>query len=130
MLNPSLVDLDLSSEELKEIAKLLAERIVINDYESMSEDRLLSALKVSESLKESENNFDDVKPKIIFSKSKIEKIREKFKESKHKFSKSKVNEIRGNLYEIENKKNLSALKIKKVEKYLLKLEKNLSKQKK
>ena len=34
----------------------------------MSEDRLLSALKVSESLKESEKNFDDTKPKINFSK--------------------------------------------------------------
>ena len=32
----------------------------------MSEDRLLGALKASESLKESEKNFDDTKPKIIF----------------------------------------------------------------
>ena len=43
----------------------------------MSEDRLLSALKASESLKESEKNFDDTKPKINFSKSRIEEIKKK-----------------------------------------------------
>ena len=53
------------------------------------------------------------KPKIIFSKPRIEKIREKFMESRLKFSKPKINEIRRNLYEIENKKNLSAPKHKK-----------------
>ena len=51
----------------------------------MSENRLLSALKASESLKESEKNFDDTKPKIIFSKPRIEKIRKEFNESRHKF---------------------------------------------
>ena len=64
MLNQSLKDLDLSSEELKEVAKKRS----VKGYKSMSEDRLLSALKVSESLKESEKNFDDTKPKINFSK--------------------------------------------------------------
>ena len=92
--------------------------------------RLLSALKASESLKESEKNFDDTKPKINFSKSRIEEIREKFKESKYKFSKSKINEIRRNLYEIENKKNLSLPKIKEIEKNLLESEKYLFKPKK
>ena len=81
-------------------------------------------------MKESEKNFDDTKPKIIFSKSKIEEIRKKFNESRHKFFKSKINKIRINLYEIENAKNLSASKIKKIGKNLLKLEKNLSKSKK
>ena len=52
-------------------------------YESMSEDKLLSALNASESLKESENNFDDTKPKINFSKSNIKEIREKFNELRH-----------------------------------------------
>ena len=47
--------LNLSPKELKEIAKASC----IKGYKSMSEDRLLSALKASESLKESENNFDD-----------------------------------------------------------------------
>ena len=95
----------------------------------MSEDRLLSALKESESLKESENNFDDTKQKINFSKSRIEEIRKEFNKSRYQFSKSKINEIRGNLYEIENKKNLSAPKIKGIEKSL-ELEKDFSKPKK
>ena len=41
----------------------------------MSKDRLLSALKASESLKEGEKNFDDKKTKINFAKARIEKIR-------------------------------------------------------
>ena len=44
MLNPSLKYLDLSSEELKKIAELLAEERDIKGYKSMSEDILLSAL--------------------------------------------------------------------------------------
>ena len=63
--------LNLSPKELKTIARIRG----IKGYESMSEDRLLSARKASESLKESEKNFDDTKPKIIFFKPKIEKIR-------------------------------------------------------
>ena len=54
--------LNLSPKELKAIAKIRG----IKSYKSMSEDRLLSALKASESLKESGNNFDDTKPKINF----------------------------------------------------------------
>ena len=38
MLNPKLKDLDVSSEELNEIAKLLARKRVIKGYESMPED--------------------------------------------------------------------------------------------
>ena len=66
----------------------------------MSQDRLLSALKESESLKE------NGKPKTNFSKARIEKIRKEFDESRHTFSKSKINEIRRNLYDIENEKSL------------------------
>ena len=49
-----LKDLELSSEELKEIAALLSKKRNMRGYKSMSEDRLLSVLKESESLKESE----------------------------------------------------------------------------
>ena len=45
MLNPPL---NLSSEELKGIAKLLARKRSIKGYESISEDKLLSVLKASE----------------------------------------------------------------------------------
>ena len=62
---------NLSPKESKAIAKIRN----IKDYKSMYEDRLLSSLKASESLKEREKNFDDTKPKINFSKPRIEKIR-------------------------------------------------------
>ena len=81
----------------------------------MSEDRLLSALKASESLKESEKNFAD-KTKNKFFKSRIEEIRKKSNELRLKFSKSKGNKIRRNLYEIENEKNPSLPKIKEIKK--------------
>ena len=55
----------------------------------MSEDELISALIASKSVKKSEKNFDNTKPKINFSKARIEKIRKEFNESRHKFSKSK-----------------------------------------
>ena len=71
----------------------------------MSEDELISALIASESAK-------------------IEKIRKKYNESRHKFSKSKINEIRSNLYETENKKNLLTPKQERFKKNLLALEKN------
>ena len=57
----------------------------------MSEDELLSALISSKTVKESE------KPKINFSKTRIEKIRKKFNESRYKFSKSKIKEVTRNL---------------------------------
>ena len=66
--------LNLSPKELKVIAKMRG----IKGYKGMSEDRLLSAIKESESLKESEKNFDNTKPKINFSKVRIEKIRKEF----------------------------------------------------
>ena len=43
----------------------------------MSEDELIGVLQESGSLKENENNFDDTKPKIDFSKSRIKEIRKK-----------------------------------------------------
>ena len=84
----------------------------------MSEDKLLSAFIASKPVKKSENNFVDKKPKIIFSRSRIEKIRKNFNKSRYKFSKSKIKEIRRYLYETEIKKNLFVPKIKEIEKNL------------
>ena len=64
MTNPSLKDLSLSPEELNKVTKLLAKERDIKGYESMPDDKLLSALKASEC----EN------------KTRIKKIREKLKE--------------------------------------------------
>ena len=57
--------LNLSPKELKIIPTVRG----IKSYKGMSEDRLLSTIKPSESLKESGKNFNDTKPKINFSKS-------------------------------------------------------------
>ena len=116
---------NLSPKELKAIARIRG----IKGYKSMSEDELLSALNSPKPVKKSEKSFDDTKPKINFSKAKIEKMRKEFNESRNKFSKSKINEIRRNLYEIENEKNLFASKIKKIRRNLLELEENLFKPK-
>ena len=43
-----LKDLSLSPEESKEIAEVIAQKRDIKDYESISSDKLLSALKASE----------------------------------------------------------------------------------
>ena len=83
--------LNLSLNELKLIAKSRG----IKGYKSMSEERLLSSLNESESVKETEKNFDDAR---------IEKIKKDF------------NELRGKTKEIEKKflrleKNISKLNI-------------------
>ena len=81
----------------------------------MSEDELLSALISSKPVKKSE------KPKINFSKARIQQIKKKFNESRHKFSKSKINKIRKDFYEIENKKDLSVSRLKEIKENLLEL---------
>ena len=84
--------------------KLIARSKGINDYKSMSKKRLLSALNKSETVNESEKNFDNAR---------IKKIRKGFNELRGRFFKPKIKEIRRNLYEIENKKNLSKIKNKR-----------------
>ena len=51
----------------------------------MSEDELLSALSSSKPVIKGEKNFDGAKPKINFSKPKIEKIRKEFNKSRQIF---------------------------------------------
>ena len=96
----SLKYLNLSSEESRDLAELLAQKKGIEGYENMSNDELSHALKASE-------NKDNTR---------IEKIREKIKKLSHKFSRQELKEIEKNLYEIENKK--SRLELKKSKKYL------------
>ena len=96
-----------SPEELKDIAKLLAQKRGVKDYENMSNDKLLSALKASKN----EN------------KARIDKIRQEIKELDHKLSRKELKEIKKNLYEKENKKRVAASK--KAKKYLNKLEEKI-----
>ena len=84
--------LKLTSDELKAIAEIRG----IRGYESMSEERLLSSLNESESVKESDKNFDDRS---------IEKIKKEFNKLRDRLSKPKIKEIRKDLYRIKNKKN-------------------------
>ena len=111
-MSDSLKNLELSLEELKEIATLLAKKRDIKGYKIMSEDELLSYLTLSKPVKKGK------KLKTNFSNARIEKIRKEFIESRHKFSKLKIKEIRENLYKIENEKSLSESKIKEIEKNL------------
>ena len=74
----SLKDLSLPPEETKEIAELLAQKGGIKDYENMSNDKLLSALKMSENK----------------NKTRIEKIKEEIKKLQHKFSRREIKEIK------------------------------------
>ena len=101
----SLKSIILSPEESKDIAELLAQKRSIEDYENMSNDKLLYALK-----KVSGNR----------NRTRIKKIREEIKKLQHKFSRQKLKEIKKNLYETERKKGHSASK--KTKKYLNKLE--------
>ena len=80
--------LKLTSDELKAIAEIRG----IRGYESMSEERLLSSLNESESVKESENEFDDARIKKIFMN------------FRGGFSKTKIKEIRKDFYRRENKR--------------------------
>ena len=84
--------LKLTSDELKAIAEIRG----IRGYESMSEERLLSSLNESESVKESDKNFDD---------GSIETIKKEFNKLRDRLSKPKIKEIRKDLYRIKNKKN-------------------------
>ena len=97
----------LSLHELKLVAKSKG----IKDYKNKSEDELIKLLSKP-------------KPKINFSKQRIENIRRKFNELRCRFSKSKIKQIRRNLHEKENE-NLFTPKIKEIEKIFLEFIKNL-----
>ena len=72
---------DLSLNELKTFAKITG----TNSYKSMSEESLLSVLNESETVKESEKNFDDAR---------IEKIKKDFNKLRDRLPKPKIKEIR------------------------------------
>ena len=81
-------NLFLSSEELRDLAEILAQKRGIAGYQNIFNDELSRGLRVTE-------NGNYVR---------IEKISEEIKKIPHKFSRQELKEIKKNLYEIENKK--------------------------
>ena len=73
--------LKLALNELKQIEKMRD----IKGYKSMSEERLVSSIKESESEEESENNFDG---------SRIKKIKKDLNKLRDRLSKPKIKVIR------------------------------------
>ena len=91
--NLNLTDLNLPSEESRDIIEFLARKRNIKNYKRKSSNELLRAVK------ENKNNQQQSKNKKI-----IDIIREELKESDYKLSKSELKEIKKNLYNIEKKK--------------------------
>ena len=77
--------LKLALNELKQIEKMRG----IKGYKSMSEERLVSSIKESESEEESENNFDG---------SRIKKIKKDLNKLRDRLSKPKIKVIRKHIH--------------------------------
>ena len=100
--------INLSLEELR----LIAQNRNIRDCKNKSEKDLIKALSKP-------------KPKIRINKKKLEEIRKKFHELRHKFSKKEVDKYRKAFYDIKNYRHLSTSEIEKARKNLTKLKKGL-----
>ena len=83
--------LKLALNELKQIAKMRG----IKDCKSMSEERLVSYIKESESEEGSENNFDG---------SRVRNIKKDLNKLRDRLSKPKIKDIRKYIHKTENKK--------------------------
>ena len=90
-----MTDLNLSSEESRDIIEFLARKRNIKNYKRKSSNELLRAIK------ENKNNQQKSK-----NKKRIDVLREELKESSYKLSKSELKEIKKNLYNIEKTKKL------------------------
>ena len=100
--------INLSLDELR----LIAQNRNIRDCKNKSEKNLIKALSKP-------------KPKIRINKKKLEEIRKKFHELRHKFSKKEVDKYRKAFYDIKNYRHLSTSEIEKARKNLTKLKKGL-----
>ena len=90
MANIKLGDLYFSKEESKDIAKLIAKKRSIKNYECKSNDKFYNIFK-----KQSKN------------KKRIDDIREELKNPTYNISKSELKDIKSPLYNIEKQKKIS-----------------------
>ena len=90
--NINLADLNLSSEESRDIIEFLAQKRNIKNYKRKSSNELLRAIKENKNNKQQHEN-----------KERIDIIRKHLKELSYNFSKSEFKEIKKNLYNIEKR---------------------------
>ena len=95
-----LKNLDLSTEESRDIIELLARKRNVSNYERMTDEELLSNLKKTP--QKQKNNHQ--KQFISKNKERIEIIRSELKELDYKPLRDEFKEIKMSLYKLENKK--------------------------
>ena len=95
-----LKNLDLKTEESRDIIELLARKRNVSNYERMTDEELLSTLKKTPQ-KQKNNKQQQI---ISKNKERIEIIRSELKGLGHKLLRDEFKEIKGRLYMVENKK--------------------------
>ena len=95
-----LKNLDLSTEESRDIIELLARKRNVSNYERMADEELLSNLKKTPK-KQKNNQQQQI---ISKNKERIEIIRSKLKELSYKLLRDEFKEIKRSLNKLENKK--------------------------
>ena len=95
-----LKNLDLSTEESRDIIELLARKRNVSNYERMTDEELLSNLKKTPQ-KQKNNQQQQI---ISKNKERIEIIRSELKELEYKLLRDEFKEIKRSLYKLENKK--------------------------
>ena len=95
-----LKNLDLLTEESRDIIELLARKRNVSNYERMTDEELLSNLK-----KTPQKQKNNKKQQIISkNKERIEIIRSELKELGYKLLRDEFKKIKRSLYKLENKK--------------------------
>ena len=95
-----LKNLDLLTEESRDIIELLARKRNVSNYERMTDEQLLSTLKKTPQ-KQKNNKQQQI---ISKNKERIEIIRLELKELSYKLLRDEFKEIKRSLYKLENKK--------------------------
>ena len=95
-----LKNLDLSSEESKDIIEFLARKRNVSNYERMANEELLSTLKKTPQKQKSKQQQQFISK----NKERIDIIRSELKELGYKLLRDEFKEIKRHLYMVENKK--------------------------